>query len=72
LPPNKDLAKAETKTESVYQSGKVNETGTYTVRTGDTIASVARTNGISKTRLLQLNNLKASDALKPGQVLKVK
>jgi murein DD-endopeptidase MepM/ murein hydrolase activator NlpD len=70
--PAKDLAKAENKTESVYQAGKANETGTYTVRTGDTIASVARTNGISKTRLLQLNNLKASDALKPGQVLKVK
>ncbi len=70
--PSKELAKSENKSENVYQAGKQNETGTYTVRIGDTIASVARTNGISKTRLLQLNNLKASDVLKPGQVLKVK
>lgn len=45
---------------------------TYTVKAGDNIASVARMAGINKTKLLQLNGLKASDRLKVGQVLKIK
>lgn len=45
---------------------------TYTVKPGDNIASVARMAGINKTKLLQLNGLKASDRLKVGQVLKIK
>ncbi len=66
--------KQETKpaTESVYKPAAPNTTGTYTVKNGDTIASIATSNGISRTRLLQLNHLKASDVLKPGQVLRVK
>ena len=70
--PAKDYAKSESNSENVYQSGKKHDTGTYTVRQGDTIASIARANGISKTRLLQLNELKATDILKPGQTLRVK
>lgn len=69
---DRDIAKIETKSEPVYQSGTAKEADTYTVRQGDTVASIAKVHGISKTRLLQLNNLKVSDELRLGQVLKVK
>lgn len=71
--PSRDMAKvAETKIENTYQPGNAKNIDTYTVKQGDTVASVARVHGISKTRLLQLNNLKATDELKQGQTLKIK
>jgi LysM repeat protein len=69
----REMASKNEMRENPYQPAeKQDSKTTYTVRQGDTIASVARTNGISKTRLLQLNNMKSSDVLKVGQVLKVK
>ncbi len=65
-------ARKQEATASTYRPAAGNESGIYTVQTGDTIASIARKNGISKTTLLQLNGLKSTDRLKVGQKLKVK
>lgn len=65
-------ARKQDATASTYKPAAANESGMYTVKAGDTIGSIARKNGISKTTLLQLNGLKASDRLKVGQKLKVK
>ena len=43
----------------------------YTVKEGDDLVSVAITFGISPSSLMDLNDLKAGDAIKPGQVLKL-
>lgn len=45
---------------------------TYTVKSGDTLSSIARVNGISLRTLLSLNGMKESDQIRSGQVLKVK
>lgn len=57
---------------TAYKPAAPNTAGTYTVRTGDTITSVAMSNGLSRTRLMQLNNLTSNSVLRPGQVLKVR
>lgn len=57
---------------STYKPAPNNESGLYTVKAGDTISSIARNNGISKTTLLQLNGLKATDRIKVGQQLRVR
>ena len=44
---------------------------TYTVREGDDIVGVAIAWGISPSQLMDLNNLKAGEAITPGQVLKL-
>lgn len=44
---------------------------TYTAKEGDDIVSVAISYGISPSRLMDLNDLKVGDAIKPGQVLKL-
>ena len=44
---------------------------TYTVKEGDDIVGVAITWGISPSQLMDLNNLKAGEAITPGQVLKL-
>ena len=44
---------------------------TYTVKEGDDLVSVSITWGISPSQLMDLNGLKAGDAIKPGQVLKL-
>ena len=43
---------------------------TYTVQAGDTLYQVAQKNGLSLTRLLQLNP-GISESIKPGQVIKI-
>ncbi|MDE6811317.1 MAG: peptidoglycan DD-metalloendopeptidase family protein [Muribaculaceae bacterium] len=45
---------------------------TYIVRSGDTINSVARKNGISVLSLCRLNMLSTSDELQPGRMLKLR
>lgn len=50
------------------EQGGVKLVGDYTVRKGDTLASIARTYGISETALKERNNLKSS-SLQPGQHL---
>ncbi len=44
---------------------------TYTVKENDDIVSVAIAWGISPSQLMDLNDLKAGDSIKPGQVLKL-
>lgn len=45
---------------------------TYTVKKGDTLASIARSYGMSATTLRKINGLSASDKIQTGQVLKLK
>lgn len=68
--PKTDVASSQAAT--AYQHGAQNNSNTYTVKQGDSVSTIARKYGIARTRLLQLNNLKAGDILKPGQVIKVK
>lgn len=44
---------------------------TYTVRTGDTVTSIARKFQLSTNQLLQINNLEAKALIVPGQKLKL-
>ena len=46
-------------------------TGSYTVRSGDTLSSIARRHSTSATQLLALNGLNNPNALSVGQKLKV-
>lgn len=64
-------ATPQSSSSTVYKPASPNTSGTYTVKSGDTIASIAMSNGISRTRLLQLNGLTGETILRPGQVLKV-
>ena len=45
--------------------------GWYRVRKGDTLGKIARRNGISIQRLCQLNGLKRTSTIRPGQRLRV-
>ncbi len=46
--------------------------GSYIVRQGDTLNSIARSNGLALRTLLNLNGLKENDPIHPGQTLKLK
>lgn len=48
------------------------ERSSYTVKRGDTLASIARKNGISVKTLCKLNGIKETSPIRPDQVLKVK
>ncbi len=48
-----------------------NSGATYVVKEGDDVVSVAISWGISPSQLMDLNDLKAGDSIKPGQVLKL-
>ncbi|MFD8777513.1 peptidoglycan-binding protein [Streptomyces sp. NPDC059916] len=52
-------------------SGDTSSTGTYTVKKGDTLTSIAKTHGTTVAKLVSLNGLKDADALKVGQKLKL-
>lgn len=67
--PSRNLAKSE-KTNP-YKKGSSSRS-TYTVRKGDTLSSIARSYGMSTTRLRKLNRLGSSDKIRKGQVLKLK
>jgi len=47
------------------------ESGTYTVRSGDSIERIARKHGVSTAALGKLNGLKSNSIIHPGQKLKV-
>lgn len=66
--PSKDLAKAET--ENPYKSGNSN-ISIYTVKSGDTLTSIAKAYGLSTTTLKKLNGL-TTNSIKAGQTLKLK
>jgi LysM repeat protein len=52
-------------------TGTQSGTGTYTVRRGDTLTSIAKAHGTTPAKLTSLNSLKDPDKLVPGQTLKV-
>lgn len=54
-----------------YKSGNAKRSS-YTVKKGDSLASIARSYGVSVTTLRRLNGLKKSSTIRPGQVLKLK
>ena len=44
---------------------------TYTVKEGDDLVSIAIAYGIAPSALMDINDLKPTDEVKPGQVLKL-
>ena len=46
--------------------------GTYVVKSGDTIRSIAREFGMDYRELIAINNIESPDRIAPGKVLKVK
>jgi LysM repeat protein len=44
---------------------------THTVKSGDTVNSLAKANKVSWKKIAKLNNLKAPYSLKPGSKLKI-
>ena len=55
---------------STSGSGSTSATGTYTVKSGDTLSGIATRHGVSVAQLKQWNNL-SSNNIKAGQKLKV-
>jgi LysM repeat protein len=53
------------------ETGTQSGTGSYTVRKGDTLTSIAKAHGTTTAKLTSLNSLKDPDKLVPGQTLKV-
>lgn len=45
--------------------------GTYTVKSGDTLSSIARSAGVSANYLAQINGIRDADRISAGQVLKL-
>lgn len=54
-----------------YQAAS-NTVDTYTVKRGDSLASIARSYGVSTTTLRRINGMSETDKITIGQVLKVK
>lgn len=65
--PKKDLA---SKNENPYKGSL--EVASYTVKKGDSLASIARSYGVSTTTLRRLNGMQPTERIKVGQVLKLK
>ena len=58
-------------TKTNTASSVVSTSGTYTVKAGDTLYSIARRSGVSLSSLLSLNGLSQSSVIRPGQTLNV-
>lgn len=67
--PSKSLAQAES--ENPYKKS-ASARSSYTVKKGDTLSSIARSYGLSVSRLRKLNGLGKSSAIRSGQKLKLK
>ena len=67
--PSRNVAKSDK--SNPYRQASDNP-GTYTVKSGDTVASIARSYGMSATTLRRINNMAKTDAIRTGQVLKLK
>ena len=52
-------------------SSVVSTSGTYTVKAGDTLYSIARRSGVSLSSLLSLNGLSQSPVIRPGQKINI-
>lgn len=59
------------KTSVVEPTQIIAPSGSYEVKRGDTLYSIAKNNGISLTRLMEINDVNSS-TIYPGQLLKVK
>lgn len=70
--PSRETAKSSAKNKTNTYKASSNKRSTYTVRKGETLAKVARKNGISVTTLRKLNGLSKNAKLKAGQTLRVK
>lgn len=57
-----------------YNNGKSGGSGTatYRVRKGDTLSRIAQRNGTTVNRLCNLNGIKKTSTLRPGQVLRLR
>lgn len=67
-----EVAPAPAAAESATpDSAPASSSATYTAKEGDDIVSIAIAYGISPSRLMDLNDLKAGDSIKAGQVLKL-
>lgn len=62
---------AESQSESDARTSGKDESGTYSVRPGDTLWDIAKTYGTTTSRIRQLNGLGRSSRIYPGQKLKV-
>lgn len=62
---------SDEKSSNRYQAA-ANTASTYTVKSGDSVSSIARAYGISTTTLRKLNGMSANERITIGQVLKVK
>ncbi len=70
--PPAEVAPAPADAESATpDSAPASSSATYTAKEGDDIVSIAIAYGISPSRLMDLNDLKAGDSIKAGQVLKL-
>ncbi len=70
--PPAEAAPAPAAAESATpDSAPASSSATYTAKEGDDIVSIAIAYGISPSRLMDLNDLKAGDSIKAGQVLKL-
>lgn len=70
--PPAEVAPAPSAAESATpDSAPASSSATYTAKEGDDIVSIAIAYGISPSRLMDLNDLKAGDSIKAGQVLKL-
>lgn len=67
--PSRQLAKSEG--ENPY-TASTTQADSYTVKKGDTLASIARAHGLSTATLRKLNQLDATAPIKIGQTLKLK
>ena len=62
---------AKNDAENSYKSGANSKTS-YTVKKGDSLASIARSYGMSATTLRKINSMEPTDKIHVGQVLKLK
>ena len=64
-----DDAPAPAASSSSSNTASTNSTGAYTVQSGDTLASIANSQGVSLDALLNANGLNTSSTIYPGDVL---
>ena len=62
---------ADSATAALAEGSPATSTNEYSVRRGDTMASIARRVGVSLEQLLSLNNIAIDTIIYPGQLLKV-
>ncbi len=62
---------AQSESQNPYKAAKSSRSS-YRVKKGDTLSSIARSYGLSVTRLRKLNGLGKSSSIRSGQILKLK